>query len=236
MKIMPLNKSSGNMYDFISHTWNPVKGECPYHCSYCYVGRMIKRYGVEQKPLHLDKAELKTNLGTGNFIFVCSGCDLFHPDVPDDWIYAVLETALIYSDNRYLWHTKNPDRLLYFSDVIPVKDYMCATIESNISWPGISNAPPPSDRIDSFRKLNPKKMITIEPIMDFDVLPFSEMILSCEPNQVNIGADSGHNKLKEPSAEKLALLIDLLVTRTKVYLKSNLRRLLPQHRLYRKAV
>jgi protein gp37 len=223
---MPLNKASGNMYDFVTHTWNPVKGGCPYHCSYCYVGRMMKRYGKEQGPLHLDEKELRTKLGTGNFIFVCSGCDLFHPGVSDDWICAVLAISLMYPDNRYLWHTKNPDRILYFSDVIPVKDYICATIESNIPWPGISNAPQPYDRIDSLRKLNPKKMITVEPIMDFDVLTFSEMILSCEPDHVNIGADSGHNHLPEPPAEKIAALIGALRSHNiRVHLKKNLGRL-----------
>ena len=30
---MPLNKSTGNMYSFITHTWNTVKGECPHGCN-----------------------------------------------------------------------------------------------------------------------------------------------------------------------------------------------------------
>jgi hypothetical protein len=70
-----------------------------------------------------------------------------------------------------------------------------------------------------------KRMITIEPIMDFDVMTFSEMILSCEPEQVNIGADSGNNRLPEPSPEKIAALIKALRPFTKVHLKSNLKRL-----------
>jgi len=38
---MGLNKSSGNMYEFITHTWNTVKGACEHDCSYCY----MKRWG-----------------------------------------------------------------------------------------------------------------------------------------------------------------------------------------------
>ena len=61
---MPLNKSTGNMYEFITHTWNTIKGECPHGCSYCY----MKRWG-KQPPVHFDEKELKTDLGKNNFIF-----------------------------------------------------------------------------------------------------------------------------------------------------------------------
>jgi DNA repair photolyase len=34
---MPLNPSKGNMYPFVTHTWNPIRGKCPHDCSYCYM-------------------------------------------------------------------------------------------------------------------------------------------------------------------------------------------------------
>jgi protein gp37 len=221
---MPLKKPTGNLYDFISHTWNPVKGECPYQCSYCYVRRMMERYGRKQNPLHLDEKELKTDLGQHNFIFVCSGCDLFHPDVPDEWIMKVIgKTTVVWRDNTFLWHTKNPERAFDF--LFPPNSVLCATIESNIPWPGISKAPQPFDRIDALKRWKGRKMISVEPVTDFNVMTFSEMILSCEPEQVNIGADSGSNRLPEPSPEKLAALIEALRPFTRVHLKSNLKRL-----------
>jgi hypothetical protein len=63
-------------------------------------------------------------------------------------------------------------------------------------------------------------------------MTFSEMILSCKPEQVNIGADSGNNHLPEPPAEKAEELIELLAPHTKIHLKSNLRRILPESRYY----
>jgi hypothetical protein len=75
-------------------------------------------------------------------------------------------------------------------------------------------------------------MITVEPILDFSVADFTDLILSCKPDQVNIGADSGHNHLPEPSREKVEELLELLVPHTRIDLKKNLRRLLPEHRLY----
>jgi protein gp37 len=219
---LPLNKSTGNLYEFVTHSWNPVKGMCPYACSYCYVERTCRRYGKKQNPLHLDEKELCTRLGVGNFIFVCSGCDLFHPDVPDEWILQVVKRAVTCWGNTYLWHTKNPERASDF--LFPMNSFLCVTIESNIPWPGISKAPQPFERINALRKWK-GQMITIEPIMDFNVMTFSEMILSCNPVQVNIGADSGNNHLPEPSPEKIAALIEALRPYTKVYLKPNLKRL-----------
>lgn len=55
-----LNEATGNMYTWITHTWNTVKGECPHGCIYCY----MKRFG-KQKPVRFDEKELKTNLGSG---------------------------------------------------------------------------------------------------------------------------------------------------------------------------
>ena len=34
---MGLNKQKGNMYAFVTHTWNPIRGKCPHDCSYCYM-------------------------------------------------------------------------------------------------------------------------------------------------------------------------------------------------------
>ena len=77
---MGLNRSQGNMYKFITHTWNPVKGACSHNCSYCYMKRMSI-----QNPVRFDEKELKT-LINGNFVFIGSSCDLFANDIPGEWI------------------------------------------------------------------------------------------------------------------------------------------------------
>jgi protein gp37 len=226
---MPLKKATGNMYPWITDLWNPVKGECPYHCSYCYMSRMMKRYGKKQAPLHFDEKELRTNLGTGNFIFVCSGCDLFHPDVPDEWILKVINYTYTGPGNEYLWHTKNPSRVVKLWDdghFSTLGTYLCVTIESNWNYPEISRAPSSLNRIKELQRWTGYgKMITVEPILDFDTEEFIRMILSCRPDQVNIGADSGNTHLPEPSPEKIGVLIEALRPYTKVYLKDNLKRL-----------
>jgi protein gp37 len=230
---MALKKAAGNMYSWVTNLWNPVKGECPYHCSYCYVSRTAKRYGVNQKLLHLDEKELRTNLGAGNFIFVCSGCDLFHPDVPLFWLHMIIPCTWRYPENDYLWHTKNPARIVGFSrEWFPVNSVLCVTIESNIPLPGISHAPQPVERIEAMKKWRGRKMITVEPAIKFDATTFSEMILSCEPEQVNIGLDSGKNILPEPTANDILELIARLREGgiEKIDLKKNISRLIPNYK------
>jgi len=225
---MPLKKSTGNMYPWVTHTWNPIRGKCGYDCSYCYV----KKWGTPG-PIFLYDRELRANLDRDNYIFVCSGCDIFHDDIPKQWINRVKDWTEYFPDNTYLWHTKNPRRALDFQNQFGRDDILCVTVESNIPWPGISKAPQPYDRIHCLSQWPEKLMITIEPIMDFDLMTFSDMLIGCDPIQVNIGADSGRNNLQEPTMEVLEGLIELLEPHTKVYLKNNLRRILPHHKLYR---
>jgi len=226
---------NGNMYSFVTHTWNPVKGKCGYGCLYCYVNK----WGQKRSPIHIDERELWSNLGSGNYIFVCSGCDLFHPDVPDYWIGMVVYHARQYQDNQYLFHTKNPGRILRLAHSglsWPGASTVCVTVESNRWFDEMGMASRPIARINCLSRIGDRKMITVEPVMDFDTLEFSEQIISCKPAQVNIGADSCGNGLVEPSRNKLEDLIAALYPHTKIYLKKNLRRLLPEHELYRREI
>ena len=230
---MPLNKTEGNMYSFVTHTWNPVKGRCGYGCPYCYAKKINRRFGKQQGEPYLDEKELAANLGEGNHIFVCSSCDLFHDDIPGEWIRRVMEKANS-SYNRFLWHTKNPRRALEFRDHFFNTDMLCVTIESDLES-GASIAPSRWERFAEIVRWGKPWMLTIEPVMDFDLFGFAANIAMNMPAQVNIGADSGRNSLPEPSPEKLQALIDWLEPRTKVHLKKNLRRILPERRLHGKA-
>ena len=221
---MPLNKSTGNMYEFITHTWNTIKGECPHGCSYCY----MKRWG-SQPPIHFDEKELKTDLGKGNVIFVGSSCDMFADDVPYEWIIKTLDHCVQYPENNYFLQTKNPDRLSSFLNELNPNFSLCTTLETNRSYAAImDNCPSPEDRALTLSWIHKhNKYITIEPIMDFDLPEFVEMVKECRPVQVNIGANSSHrHKLPEPPKEKILELIGELEQFTTVVQKKNLVRLL----------
>lgn len=215
---MALNISKGNMYGFVSHTWNTVKGTCNHDCSYCYV----KRWG-NLNPVRFDEKELRTKLGNGNFIFVGSSNDMFASDVSKEWIQRTIDHCNLF-DNQYLFQTKNPSRLLEFE--LPLNSVVCTTIESNRFYPEImNNSPRPSARAEAMSRIDLPKYVTIEPILEFDMDELVELIKSCNPIQVNIGADSGNHKLPEPNREKVLLLIDKLNKFTIVKQKKNLKRI-----------
>ena len=213
------------MYEWITHTWNTVKGECPHGCTYCY----MKRFG-KQKPMRFDEIELKTDLGSGNFIFVGSSCDLFAADVPESWIRKTLKHCEQF-DNKYLFQSKNPWRILDYIDatVITDKSVVCTTMETNRYYPDIMGTSPViSDRVFAMHNISKvvKAYITIEPIMAFDLEKFVIELRECNPTQVNIGADSGNNNLPEPTYTEVMALIEELNKFTVVANKKNLNRLL----------
>jgi DNA repair photolyase len=228
-----LKKPSGNMYPFIDGIWNPVRGKCYHNCKYCYVKRITKKFNIKQRKVSLIDSELRANLGSGNFIFVCSGCDLLAKDVPFEMIKSVIDYTRLFPENKYLIQTKNPERLLYpLLGLSTDLHTICTTIETNHYCPGITKkSPHPVSRAFALRKLASKgfeTMVTIEPIINFDTDKLLELIHMTKATQVNIGADSDHkkNKLAEPLPEKIHELISELEKFTKVYQKKNLWRLI----------
>ena len=221
---MGLNVSKGNMYEFITHTWNTVKGQCSHDCSYCY----MKRWG-KLKPVRFDEKELKTDLGAGNFIFVGSSCDMFAKDIPDEWILKTLRKCYEHNTNRYLFQTKNPARILEFNHFVFRQSVICTTLESDSFYPEIMGfSPEPMQRSLAMEKISQfvDTYVTVEPIMDFHLEHFVRMIKRCKPKQVNIGADSGKHNLPEPDKGKVSELIQELEKFTVIHNKSNLHRLL----------
>ncbi len=221
-----LNKSKGNMYPWITHTINYVKGKCYHNCTYCY----MKQWG-ELNPVRFDEKELKIDLGNGNFIFVGSSCDMFTQDIRFDWIERILDKCNEHQ-NSYLFQSKNPELIeVLMQDLYwPIGTTICTTIETNRFYKDIMrNSPIPKLRaygMNDIAHRNIDTYVTIEPIMDFDLKELIPMIETCLPKQVNLGADSKGHKLPEPPKEKILELITELEKFTKVKQKTNLKRLL----------
>ena len=105
-------------------TWDPVTGctKISSGCKNCHAERMTRRFWKtwERRPppnhfgvkLHMDRLEQPVKWLTPRMIFVCSMGDLFHEDVPDEWINTVLLTAgWRAKQHTYLFLTKRPQRM-----------------------------------------------------------------------------------------------------------------------------
>ena len=224
---MPLTKSVGQMYSWVSHKKTYTRGECLHKCKYCYVPHSRAARFYSGKP-HLIEKEFEENLGSDKIIFIGHMTDMFGEWIPAEWIERILKHCGEYSNNTYFFQSKNPIRFLEYLNYFPMHTIFGTTIETTgtalSDW--YSDAPDVSKRMLAMSKLGPQydKMISIEPIMDFDVDIMLEWIHAIKPRFVSIGADSKGHNLPEPSAEKVQRLIAGLGA-IEVKLKNNLRRL-----------
>lgn len=230
---MPLNPPSGNMYPW-AYTWNPIGGRCHHNCDYCYVSDfkipvLMRKYSREP---YLVEKELKTKLiiPKGYVLFVCSCYDIVGEWVPKEWIRRILAHCREYEDETtFLFQSKNPKRFCDFVEAFPVNTILGTTIETNRDY-GVTKAPSPIRRYAAIINIEDivhfRWMVSIEPVMDFDLDIMLRWMERIPPVFVSIGADSGKNDLPEPSPKKLQSLISGLRKVTEVRLKKNLGRLL----------
>lgn len=229
---MPLTKSKGNMYPWVTHTHSHLAGRCPHECSYCYVQAMEKKYewGKYKGPVRMIPGELDVDYGTGKTIFIEHMNDLFAKGVPSEYQRAILDHCRKYPDNKYVFQTKRPGEAETWGGW-PDRYMIGTTIESNREYPEISKADEPYYRMSGLRCFMWRKIetfVTIEPILDFDVEDFLYLLTEKErPNFINIGADSKGTGLPEPSKEKvLALIKGIQEADIEIRQKTNLARLL----------
>lgn len=181
------------------------------------------------KDVRLDEKEFNSNLGRDNFIFIGSSCDMWANDIPKEWITKVLGYASIFK-NRYLFQTKNPGRFLDLESHLVDDAVYGTTIETNRSYPAMGTAPDTATRAMALKRLSMlgyETMVTIEPIMKFDLEMLVLYVKASNPLWVNIGADSKGNALPEPTGRDISFLIDRLEKEgINIKEKSNLGRLL----------
>jgi len=212
---------NNRMFPFITKTWNPVKATCPHNCKYCWAKQLIKKYNMTKYMVKEPQfIQTKINFRPNDFIFVCDMIDLFADNVPSTIIQKVINVTYEYPDTKFLFLTKNPRRYTEFK--FPVNCALGVTIESNINYPKISDAPLQEDRLRAIDLLvsssiywciyNNPIFISIEPILDF-TYDFIQKLLSFQLNgqfAVAVGYDNYNNKLPEPELEKTQWLITIL--------------------------
>ncbi len=214
-----LNKrAKGKMFNIVSGTWNPVTG-CLYNCKYCWARDLAttklmnaNRYKQGFKPI-LNENEFRSRFGKGDLIFVSDMGDLFGEFVQSEWIQKVFDHTAKFPEAKFLFMTKNPSRYYEFLDNMPSNAILGATIETNIDEIVkknlLSNAPMPSQRYKAMKDLDWRmKIISIEPILDFDLETLSGWIRDIYPFLVYVGYDNYNHELKEPSQSKTEQLLD----------------------------
>jgi len=193
-------------------TWNPITG-CLHNCVYCWARKYSKRLaamGIEPyktydfKPAFAEW-RLRQRFPKGSFIFVSDMGDMWGDWVPKEWIERVLRVLRTKRDSLFFFLTKNPKRYREFQDRFTSSMLLGATIETNRPYK-VTRAPPPRERFEAMRDLDwSRKVVVIEPILDFDP-EFIDWMREIHPETVYIGYDNYGNRLPEPTFEKTMAL------------------------------
>ena len=160
---------SRSTIEWTDMTWNPVTGctKISPGCKNCYAHRMAHRLHAMGQPryrnnfdvtLHPDLLEQPLRWAQPRKIFVNSMSDLFHPDVPAEFIQAAFDVM-----GQAYWHTfqiltKRSDRLVELAGQLPWHD--------NI-WIGVSvENKDYTYRIDHLRKVPAVvRFLSVEPLL-----------------------------------------------------------------------
>ncbi len=123
-------------------TWNPVTGctKVSAGCKNCYAERMAKRLnamGVDryrnnfELTLHEDLLNVPTKWKAPRLVFVNSMSDLFHKDVPIEFIQKAFETMARCPQHTFQVLTKRSDRLREVADSLcwPKNVWMGVSVE-----------------------------------------------------------------------------------------------------------
>ena len=156
--------------EWTERTWNPVTGctKISSGCEHCYAEVMARRLCAMgnhkyqngfKSTTHADDLFEPLRWKTPSTIFVCSMSDLFHKDVPFEFIDKVIDVIKMTSRHNYQILTKRADRMAeYFaSREIPKNVWVGVTVESQATI----------FRLDYLRNLKATvKFISCEPLLE----------------------------------------------------------------------
>ena len=214
-----VKKSKGNMYkDAAEKRWNPFVG-CKFDCLYCKTS--FQKQAKRQKRncmkcyrytphVHPDRLLNKKipSAKEGEFIFTFASGDVSF--CPTPFLKKVIKVMESKPNKTFLVQSKNPktfNRVTFPDNVI-----LGITLETDKDdiYKGVSKAPKPSQRYKDFAKIkHSKKMVTIEPVLDFSLTGLTKMVKQIRPFLVWIGYDSSkvnHFGFEEPELAKVKKL------------------------------
>jgi len=154
-----MNKTS---VDWCNYSWNVIRGLCPMSCGYCYARRIYQRFKLDSK-ISFNEKELCApfKLKKPSRIFVGSTMEMYHPEIPCEWISRIIDITYEASQHTYITLTKIPSAL----KGIEFPEWW---------WIGTSIVNGESSRIDSLKRIETGgiKFISFEPLLT-DVSSYS---------------------------------------------------------------
>lgn len=176
-------------------TWNPVRGctKISPGCKHCYAEAFAERFrGVKGHPYEQgfdvrmvpEKLFEPFSWTVQRMVFVNSMSDLFHPDIPNEFIYKVAKVMMAANWHTYQVLTKRASRLEEM-----LSDSLRFTTETQHIWWGVSveDVKHGKPRIQALQNTPARmKFLSVEPLLE----DLGEIDLS-NINWVIVGGESG---------------------------------------------
>ncbi len=161
--------SDGSAIEWTDATWNPVRGctKISPGCKHCYAETFAERFrGVPNHPFEQGfdlrlvpgALELPLRWRASRRIFVNSMSDLFHDDVPDEFVERVFDVMRRASQHTFQLLTKRAARMATLTSSMRIPDnvWMGVSVE-NFKY---------TARIDELRKVKAKvRFLSVEPLL-----------------------------------------------------------------------
>jgi len=180
--------SQQSSIEWTESTWNPVTGctKISAGCSNCYAERIARRLQAMGQPnyargfqiaLHEEMIELPLRWKKPQTIFVNSMSDLFHDQVPDDFILRIFSVMNLAKRHRFQILTKRSDRLLKMDSFLPWSSniWMGVTVENQRCIGRLQHLRKSSAHI-KFLSMEP----LYEPVSDLDLTGIDWVIVGGE--------------------------------------------------------
>lgn len=161
--------SDGSAIEWTDATWNPVRGctKVSPGCKHCYAETFAERFrGVPDHPFEQgfdlrlvpDALDLPLRWRAARRIFVNSMSDLFHEDVPDEYVLRVFDVMRRAPQHKFQLLTKRAERMAQLAASIRIPDHV---------WMGVSvESAKYAERIDELRKVKAKvRFLSVEPLL-----------------------------------------------------------------------
>lgn len=156
--------------EWTDKTWNPITGctKKSAGCAHCYAEVMAQRLKAMRLEkyrngfkltLHADNLDEPLSWKKTHNIFVCSMSDIFHENVPFEFVDRIMDTIRRTPQHRYQILTKRSERMNEYFQTrdVPQNVWLGVTVECKSS----------KKRIDHLRDLNATvKFLSCEPLIE----------------------------------------------------------------------
>lgn len=210
----------------IDNVFNPLQGK------YKKENISLSDY-KDDGPLRFDLKIYEGELDDGKTYLISDNLDLFHTDIPMEWIGAVIQKICSYKKNTYMFKTKNSMRMAFYADTLPKKSIFSVVMESDRTYHGDEKSAKDINMnmrlagIKALKKKDRRIMVYVDPIKNFDVLELSSRLISLKPEMVILGAEKEKHVVYDPPAYKVEKLIENLNrAKIKIFMKQSIQRLL----------